>query len=135
MTDEEKQVLHNELGFIAVRSERVIRDQLGAAGFVIEKFEDIGQAWSEFAWERSNRILTKYRDQGETGDALFMQTVNNYGFSAAKVLNKVQHLTPEDFQRRFPVSCDYITNWQDYAYNPERRFVSSCRIIARKPEL
>lgn len=61
----------------------------------MEVFEDIGRQNSEAAWDRSQEILKKYKDQGETGDAVFMKSVTDYGIGTAKICPHLDHLSPE----------------------------------------
>mmetsp|Transcript_5824 Transcript_5824/g.8646 ORF Transcript_5824/g.8646 Transcript_5824/m.8646 type:complete len:312 (+) Transcript_5824:15-950(+) len=112
-----------------IRDKDSLRRDLEAVGFEVARFEEFGREWSEYAWERSENILKRLNDPNSLNPG--EKELHTYGRFVPKLLRQLDHLSPGEIRRRFPLTSA--------EQNPEElvfsrpQFMTVMRVVARKP--
>lgn len=124
LTEEEREFMH-DYHKIPFRTKEQFFLMFQRAGFEIEELEDFSIRWSEYAWNRSERILRKHIENPNYND----EEIKIYGTIAPKLLSHMEHYSQEDLVAKFPLTCQRIG--ADYAYKKDK-LVGIIRFIAKK---
>jgi cyclopropane fatty-acyl-phospholipid synthase-like methyltransferase len=125
LTEEEREFMH-DYHKIPFRTKDQFFSMFQRAGFEIEELEEFSVKWSEYAWNRSERILRKHLENPNYND----EEIKIYGTIAPKLLSHMEHYSQEELTAKFPLTCQRIG--ADYAYK-EDKLVGIIRFIAKKP--
>ncbi|OMJ73760.1 hypothetical protein SteCoe_27469 [Stentor coeruleus] len=124
LTEEEREFMH-EYHKIPFRTKEQFFSMFQRAGFEIEELEDFSINWSEYAWNRSERILKKHIENPNYNE----EEIKIYGTIAPKLLSHMEHYSQEVLVAKFPLTCQRIG--ADYAYKKDK-LVGIIRFIAKK---
>jgi cyclopropane fatty-acyl-phospholipid synthase-like methyltransferase len=124
LTEEEQEFMH-DFHKLPYRTKEQFYTMFQSAGFEIQEIEEFSVKWSEYAWNRSERILRKHINNPDyTNDE-----VRLYGTISPKMLSHMGHYSQEALIAKFPLTCQRIGT--DYAFK-EEKLVGVIRFIAKK---
>ncbi|OMJ69308.1 hypothetical protein SteCoe_33008 [Stentor coeruleus] len=124
LTEEEQEFMH-DFHKLPYRTKDQFYTMFQSAGFEIQEIEEFSVKWSEYAWNRSERILRKYINNPDyTNDE-----VRLYGTISPRMLAHMEHYSQEELIAKFPLTCQRIG--ADYVFK-EEKLVGVIRLIAKK---
>ena len=124
LTQEELDIL---LGYhyVLFRTKSTFIRELTEAGFEIQELEEFSDRWSEFAWNRSEKILKIHEETG----AASKEELILYGINSPKILCHLNKYSEEEILAKFPYTCKHIGT--KYPMD-ENKIVGVLRIAAFK---
>ena len=124
LTDEEAELL-NDYHKVPFRTKRVFIEQLEGAGFRVEELEDYSAKWSEFAWNRAEKINAKHAIENLPAD----DEVIVYGINSPKLLCHVNYYSELELAEKFPYTHKLIGS--EYVFSKDK-LLGVLRIAAFK---
>lgn len=124
LTAEEEKIV-SDFHAMSIRTKPMFIKDLEDAGFEILEFSDFSEKWSEYAWERAERILrldeeSKERLEGE---------VAIYGVTVPTLLCHHTRYSQDELLQKYPRTCEKIGTECVYLRD---KVIGSARIIAIK---
>ena len=124
LTDEETALLHS-FHRLPFRTKNQFIRELEEVGFRIEELEEYSNKWSEFAWNRAERINAKHANENLPVDGEFTL----YGLNCPKILSHVNQYSETELAEKFPHT--YALVGSKYVY--ENKLLRVLRFAAFKP--
>jgi len=112
-----------------IRDRGLLCKDLESVGFEVARFEEYGREWSEYAWDRSERLIKHSLDPALPDPD--SEELHTYGRLFPKILRQLDHLSPEEIRRRWPITSAE-QNPEELIYQKEQ-FMTVMRVVARKP--
>ena len=131
LTKEREDLTQEELDILSAfrtppfRTKSTFTRELTEAGFEIQELEEFSDRWSEFAWNRSERILKSHEESG----AVTKEELILYGINCPKALCHLDKYSEEEILAKFPYACKHIGT--KYPMN-KNKIVGALRIAAFK---
>uniref|UniRef100_A0A7S3MR92 Methyltransferase type 11 domain-containing protein n=1 Tax=Fabrea salina TaxID=342563 RepID=A0A7S3MR92_9CILI len=113
-----------------VRTKNTLLQEMQGVGFELVEWCDFGKEWSEFAWNRAERFLTRH--YSEDSKKPLKGELFSYGRIVPQILKDLKHYTPQQIKEKWPVTDRELDSEQVIFNKPE--FIGVSRVVFKKPE-
>jgi len=128
-TPEEVQIMI-DFPMPGIRSKNRLLQEMESVGFELVEWAEFGKDWSEFAWDRAEKFLSRYYSDSENKP--LEGEVHSYGRLAPQILKQINHLSSQEIKDRWPVTSRELDSDKVVFNTPH--FMGVSRVVFKKPE-